>query len=708
MAARRMGASIAAVATLVLAATSASAQAETKLVTIAARSCPSYTDIRGNRARNNIMESLKDLGPDTNYTDGQAITPAKEDESPQSACSPITNWQFKLGKGYQSRAVTGPWGSLSKVTSPFDTSIVTQPSVPELNDLGVDTGRTVAGAVTIELTQEQADLAAKGNSLWIQGGLPDDPVLNKQFPGVYGFGALRCAIDNLNGDNVEWISYPSGATHVFCYAYYVKPPPTSGTIIVRKEVDAPDSQPSTNFRFVGNISFSSDDSFTLSAAPGKPGAMTFYRAGGTTWNFTEQVPAAWQLTKITCTAPGGSPTTTDVTSGTTTVALESGDTVTCTYTDRLRPPTAGLLITKITRGGLGTFGFSVDPAAAGPTLSAKATTTYVGIAAPALPEFTDLAPGAYNIDEDSPSSDAGSWTLERVTCDSKPRASRSSSQTVNIKGGTGTICTFENRFTPNGTIRLRKVTRGGTTTTGFVINTVGVTPPRQYQQSATTTAENESVLASGSNTSNLPLGTYDITELSAPSTPTEAWRLDTVTCNGVAVPAAQGNLRVTLTASQPDVDCTFTNVLDEAAVLPATAGSGDSQSTPIADLVVTKRASVRSIRLGETVRYTVRVTNRGPATARNVVLAEARGDGQAIISASPARYNCSTKRKLPSCLIGTLRSGQTATISVLARPLSAGLGPNRAVVLSSTAERTLRNNVARAAVLVRPSARFTG
>jgi uncharacterized repeat protein (TIGR01451 family) len=330
------------------------------------------------------------------------------------------------------------------------------------------------------------------------------------------------------------------------------------------------------------------------------------------------------------------------------------------------------------------------------------------VAAPALPLFGDLDPGAYTVTEKPPSSDAGSWALERVTCNSTPRTSRASSQRVVLQPGTGTICTYENRFTPNGTIRLRKVTRNGTATTSFVINTVGVTPPRQFRQSATTTAENESVLATGSNTSSLPLGTYDITELSAPSTATEAWRLDTVTCNGVAVPAEQGSLRVTLTADHPDVDCTFTNVLDKAKVLPDTATSGDSQTTPIADLVVTKRPDRHSVVLGDTVRYTVRVTNRGPATAHDVVVAEEIGNRHAIISASPAKYRCSTKRKLPSCLIGTLRSGQTATIHVVARSLVSGLRPNRAVVLSSTSERTLRNNVARAAVLVRPPTSFTG
>ena len=37
----------------------------------------------------------------------------------QQACSPISNWQFTLGRGIETGAVTGIWGSLSKVTGPF-------------------------------------------------------------------------------------------------------------------------------------------------------------------------------------------------------------------------------------------------------------------------------------------------------------------------------------------------------------------------------------------------------------------------------------------------------------------------------------------------------------------------------------------------------------------------------------------------------------
>ena len=101
-------------------------------MTIAARTCPTYTDITANRARNDIQESLEDLGADTPYTAGQPINPAIEDAN-QPNCSPLPDWRFTLGKGIRRSAVIGPWGALSIVTEPYGTDIVTQPSVPLLD-----------------------------------------------------------------------------------------------------------------------------------------------------------------------------------------------------------------------------------------------------------------------------------------------------------------------------------------------------------------------------------------------------------------------------------------------------------------------------------------------------------------------------------------------------------------------------------------------
>ena len=218
-----------------------------------------------------------------------------------------------MGNGYASRAVTGPWGALSVVTGPFAGDIVTKPSVPLLDRNGDDTGRDARGRRHDDADRRtQIALAAKANSLWAQGGTPTDPVLNQQYPGTFGFGALRCAVDVLNGDNVEWIGYPAGAKHVFCYAYYVVPPPTSGTIVVRKVVDDPTATATQSFGFQGDISYTPDGTFAIAASAGKPGSATFYRAAGQTWSWRELDLPGWMQVGLSCTSQtGASQTRTD-------------------------------------------------------------------------------------------------------------------------------------------------------------------------------------------------------------------------------------------------------------------------------------------------------------------------------------------------------------------------------------------------------------
>src|ERR1700744_5971649 len=145
-------------------------------VTFVARSCPEYTDIFANKARNDIQESLKDLGPDSPYAQIDALVdPEIESMAPQDACSALPDWRFTLGKGYVTRAVTGPWGSLSKVTEPFDGSIVTKPSTPLYDQHHMQIGNErIAGATTIELTRAEREQASASGQLWAQGGTPDD------------------------------------------------------------------------------------------------------------------------------------------------------------------------------------------------------------------------------------------------------------------------------------------------------------------------------------------------------------------------------------------------------------------------------------------------------------------------------------------------------------------------------------------------------
>jgi uncharacterized repeat protein (TIGR01451 family) len=677
--------------------------------------CDRYTDVTANRARNDVQESLEDLGPDTLYSAGEAVSAEKE-AAGQPACRPLTNWRFTLGPNYETRAVIGPWGALARVLNPFSTSIVTQAAVPLLDVDGTDTGGSLAGAVTVPLTHEQAALAATSSRLWVQGGTPADPVLDQQFPGEYGFAALRCSVDNLNGDNVEWIAYPEGSEHVFCFAYYVKPPPTSGTIIVRKVVDSPEATGRQAFDFTGNISYSEDHRFTLSAAYGMSDQATFYRGAvgpdGTPWSFKEEVPDGWRLTGLECrSANSTSAITTDVTTGEASVRLAGGDTVTCTYTDALAPPQSTLQLSKRTIGGLGSFDYTVT----GPD---RATQT---IATTAEDVWTDGSPltlttGEYRIAEQAPADGpAGSWKTTEVLCDGVAQPT-TGPDTDTLPPNGAAACGFTNTFVPGGSLTILKQTINNTGTIGFAISPVD-DPATIYEQVAHVRKTQTPTRATGDDTSHLPLGAYRITEFATKPPTTGAWQLESIICNGRPVSASRGQAEVRLTEDQPKLECLFTDrysrTLDpENPPIPTrtpdpNTGASESQlvgsTGPFADLAITKEVTPSTLRVGQIAHYRVVVVNRGPDPARDVVVADLDARGTRPISVNVSQGTCSDRRPAP-CVIGTLQPGERAVITATVRARRIGRVTNRVATVSSTLDTDNDNNRAQATVRIRPPA----
>ncbi len=621
---------------------SASARPSGYFVTFVARSCPAYSDIFANKARNDILESLEDLGPDTQYGDsGQLVNPTAEGIPPQNVCTPLVGWEFTLGTGYQSHAVTGPWGSLSIVTNPFPRApIVTQAQTPLLNQNALPVGKQqLAGAVTIELTSQERDQASQASQLWAQGGTPTDPDLAQKFPGpAYGFGGLRCATDNLNGDNVEYVFFPAGVRHVFCYGLYVTPPPTSGTITIQKQVTGAPAGDNPQFPFNGSISYD-PSGFQLGAG----GSEDFYRAGGVTWTVTESTVANYKLAGLSCSAEaaggGAGASTADISGATASIHLVAGEHVTCVYTNRYVPPSGGLTISKLTTGGVGQFDYTVTPVSGrGSVRLARATTTEPNVAVDAQPSLLNLAPGRYRIGESAPASSGGIWRLVRVRCDGASRSTASPVE-VDIPSGGAVTCTFINAFVPKGSIALAKITESGTGTASFLVfpaHGAGA----QYRESATTTVPGVAVGATPDSvadaTGHLPLGAYWIVEQPPAGGPASGWTLTTVSCAGVLVPFAQGAVEVKLTPAHPRLRCVYTDTFSAtpppppppfkpplvepppAPVFPLVPGLPAYQ---LSDLVVTKHASASIVTEGDVVAYRITVNNLGPHPAPHVVLA---------------------------------------------------------------------------------------
>lgn len=717
---------------LALLAAPARAADDDRLVTFAARVCPRYGDITANKARNNIQESLEDLGTDTPYRGGEVVDAVTED-TVQPACRPLAGWRFTLGSQYRSRASIGPWGALSTVLDPFDTEIVTREQTPLLGEQGQPSGSQLAGAVTIRLSRRELELASRPSGLWVQGGTPADPVAYQLGRGAYGFGALRCATDNLNGDNVEWIGYPSGVSHVVCFAYYVSPPPTAGTIVVRKRTEGAPAGPTERFVFEGNISYTSDHRFEIpvsgSGSNGEPFVRGQTDPGDEPWRFRELVPPGWRLTDLTCTSQTGrSVAETSLADASAAVTLAPLDTVTCTYTDTWSPPPGGLLLRKITYGGLGTFPFAIARAGGEAVADATATTDEEGVAAAARPERTELDPGDYRIREQLPRSERGSWSLTGVQCDDE-QLDPAGVQPVTIASGRGTTCTYVDRFTPAGFIRIRTATIGGTDGFGYVVTAGRPGEVDRYEQTSRTTQERVPVLARGDDLGHVPLRAYDVTQLS-PAVSGGRWELIYVRCDDQPTPYDQGTVSFALTAADRGRDCLFVNVLvrddapppriptgGEVPLEPTPGGSlrplpppAREIARPRANLVITKVASPRVVRLGGRATYRLEVVNRGPSTAYGVTIGEQRlafgRSGARLLSLRSSQGRCALERVgrfvAPFCRLGTVPAGGRVHVVGVVRPPRVGTFRNRAVVGSDTPV-IGRRRVAVAKVVVIPA-----
>lgn len=564
------------------------------LVTYVARVCDEYTDVMANKARNNLMESLRDLGADTTYPANGIITVADENAgSPK--CSPLPDWRLTMGRSHQGKSATTL--NLSTVTQPFTTSIVTKPSVPELDAQGEDTGRTIEGAVTVALDPTQAQIVRSGQTLWVQGGTPSQP-LNGQEE-THGYAALRCAQDAVNGDNVEFVSFPKNQTHVFCYYYAVSPPPESGTIIVRKQL-APGSVGQGTFRFDGNLSYADTNrdgvnDFTLSPTATSPASQTFIRgavgSGEPAWEVTEaSLPEGWQLASPpVCTSTQGTPVT--IADATAQIRLLAGDTVTCTFTNE-RARTGPGTLSKLTLGAGGTFPFTIDVPDPGTDRHTTVTTARDGDQV-LVAESLGSSPGTYTVTETLPApTGAGSWETQDAQCDGEnvPITADGLQRTgqIELHAGETFACVITNRYTPGGSITIRKATTPTPGTAAFIVTERDGTQIASgegptYHATATTSAAGEFVEAewegpAAEALSVEPSAHYGIIELLPAASAEGSWSLATVDCgpNEAAVNVAEASVDVTLTPENPDAVCEFTNEFQPAGHLRVVKnGSGN-------------------------------------------------------------------------------------------------------------------------------------
>lgn len=619
-------------------------------VTFVARQCPTYAAVMANKARNNIAEALSTVGVDSLYTGTNAgpVRPPVEDlaGTGQNVCTPLENWKFSTGTKIAGKDL-GTFGSLSKVGATAPTTVqtfTTQASVPELDEFGTDTGRSIAGAVTYNMTADEI-ANATARKYWVQGGAPGDPLSGQA--ATMGFATLRCSIDNANADNVEFASFSATTRHMFCYAYYVNHAPQSGNIYIRKYIP---NGPNSKFGFSGDVSFTAGGKFSLNStnslsSNGSAGEVaTFIRAVGKPWTVTEDSPTSpYQFDTLWCYAyaHGGSTTplvtyastwSIDLTTRKVVITLAAGEDVGCVYQNKFAP-SAQFELYKRSVGNVGTFPFSVGytPQGASATTASSNVVTQENLTPVSIFSSNALDPTQnISVNETLPNTFGGSWnpignpaSVECAAVSSSGAIitapvvnvansnSLAATITPNSTNGSKQECTVTNQFVPNASITINTVIIGGsssiTVDSGAVINELngalvdpadGLTPglPESFTNTAWTASGTQTATESG-----LFFSGYTVTGISPTNTTTETWALDSLVCNGgvnVVVAGSQASFVLDgSSATAPNITCTYTykitpmfNVITEVTSpdVPATI----TEAATIVDTVDTTTVEV--------------------------------------------------------------------------------------------------------------------
>ena len=385
----------------------------------------------------------------------------------------------------------------------------------------------------------------------------------------------------------------------------------------------------------------------------------------------------------------------------------------------------GLSIQKITRDGVGRFGYTVAASGGGPPREEVATTQHAGVPVAAIPSLAHLSPGDYTITEHSPTSRLGRWKTVRVNCDGTDETPGQPVR-VTVTSGHTTTCAYANVFIPAGAISLAKITTGATGSVNFLIAGHTGIQVAQYHQHANTVRESVPAFAhpdaSADSTAHLPLGLYVITEQPTAGENPRNWNVDSVTCNAQVVPFYRGVIAVRLTPAHPRLHCVYTDRFHANPTPPPPPVPPPSPPAPpsppgppapnpavpayaTADLSVTKQALTPVVVKGDPVTYRLTVHNNGPDSAAHVVLADQpRGDAK-IVSVHPSTGQCHIG-KLIICRPGNINSGATVSIIVRLIPDTTNNDfVNRVAVGSATADPNPANNASHATVkiLVPPS-----
>ncbi len=155
---------------------------------------------------------------------------------------------------------------------------------------------------------------------------------------------------------------------------------------------------------------------------------------------------------------------------------------------------------------------------------------------------------------------------------------------------------------------------------------------------------------------------------------------------------------ITINATAPMVEGSLSNIASVASEFPSDSGTSNTVATNViaqADLGISQSASSPSVNGGANLTYTLKVTNNGPDTAKNVSVTDTLPTQADYVSAgsSDSNWACGQASGVVTCTRTSLVVGDAGDISVVVKaPVAGGTLSNAVSVSADTSDPVAENN----------------
>jgi uncharacterized repeat protein (TIGR01451 family) len=158
---------------------------------------------------------------------------------------------------------------------------------------------------------------------------------------------------------------------------------------------------------------------------------------------------------------------------------------------------------------------------------------------------------------------------------------------------------------------------------------------------------------------------------------------------------------VTETPGVPYGSTAGTSGISATNVALGSSPGPNSAAVPCTDVSLTKTASPNPVREGQTLTYTLVVTNNGPSVATGVTVTDPLPTTDVTyVSSATTQGTCSFATVTVTCAIGTMNVGVSATITITAMATTPSQAINSASVTENQADSLFANNFATQSELI--------